>query len=65
MSTELADFATLAEHDIYAAGPPAMIDAVRKEFVAHGADPARLFYDSFDYAADSPARQRSNAATRS
>jgi len=61
----LADRASLAGHDIYAAGPPAMIGAVRTEFVARGADPARLFYDSFDYATDSPARQRSNAATRS
>jgi CDP-4-dehydro-6-deoxyglucose reductase len=61
----LADFETLSAHDIYVAGPPAMIDAVSVEFVARGADPDRLFRDSFDYARDSVARHRSNAATRS
>jgi CDP-4-dehydro-6-deoxyglucose reductase len=61
----LADRASLAGHDIYAAGPPAMIGAVRAQFAARGADPARLFCDSFDYAPDSLLRQRSNASTRS
>jgi len=61
----LADFETLAGLDIYIAGPPAMIDAASVGFVAQGADPERLFCDSFDYALDSVARHRSNAATRS
>jgi CDP-4-dehydro-6-deoxyglucose reductase len=61
----LADLRSLAAHDIYAAGPPAMIAAVHREFLAHGADPARIFSEAFDYAPDSPARQRSKAATRS
>jgi CDP-4-dehydro-6-deoxyglucose reductase len=52
----LADLPSLAGHDIYAAGPPEMVAAVRAEFVAHGADPTRLFCDSFDYASDAPAR---------
>jgi len=38
--------------DIYASGPPEMIDAVNREFIRDGADPARLFVDSFDYAKD-------------
>jgi len=40
----------LAESDIYAAGPPAMIDAVRAALPAQGADPERIYIDSFDYA---------------
>lgn len=42
--------AGLAGFDIYAAGPPAMIDAVRAALPPRGADPARIFFDSFDYA---------------
>jgi len=42
--------AGLAGFDIYAAGPPAMIDAVRAALPAHGADPERIYIDSFDYA---------------
>ncbi len=46
----------LAAHDIYAAGPPAMIEAIRAAFPRAGALPERLFFDSFDYAPDSAAR---------
>jgi CDP-4-dehydro-6-deoxyglucose reductase, E3 len=53
----------LPEHDVYAAGPPAMIAAVRQEFGARGAQ--RLYFDSFDYAPDSLERQRSSAARTS
>jgi CDP-4-dehydro-6-deoxyglucose reductase len=42
--------AGLAGFDIYAAGPPAMIDAVRAALPVQGADPARITIDSFDYA---------------
>ncbi len=59
----LEDHATLAGVDIYASGPPAMIAAVRSGFVQAGADPARLAFDSFDYAPDALARQRSSAST--
>jgi CDP-4-dehydro-6-deoxyglucose reductase len=61
----LQDFESLAETDIYASGPPAMIAAVREEFARCGADPARLFFDSFDYAPDTLERQRMTAATKS
>ena len=61
----LEDIDDLRGYDVYAAGPPAMIAAVRRDFAARGADPHRLFFDSFDYAPDSSARQRSNAATKS
>jgi CDP-4-dehydro-6-deoxyglucose reductase len=46
----LRNVAGLAGFDIYAAGPPAMIDAVRAALPRQGADPARIFFDSFDYA---------------
>lgn len=42
--------AGLAGYDIYAAGPPAMIDAVRVTLPTRGADPERIYFDSFDYA---------------
>ncbi len=40
----------LAGFDIYAAGPPAMIDAVRSTLPRQGADPDCIYIDSFDYA---------------
>jgi CDP-4-dehydro-6-deoxyglucose reductase len=46
----LRGVAGLAGFDIYAAGPPAMIDSVRHELPRQGADPARIFFDSFDWA---------------
>jgi CDP-4-dehydro-6-deoxyglucose reductase len=61
----LQDLRSLDRHDIYASGPPAMIEAVRREFALRGADPGRLFFDSFDYAPDALERQRTMAATKS
>jgi CDP-4-dehydro-6-deoxyglucose reductase len=61
----LEDGVDLAAADIYASGPPAMIEAVRREFVLRGADPVRLYVDSFDYAPDSLERQRLSAANKS
>ena len=61
----LRQVADLAGHDIYASGPPAMINAVRTEFAARGAGADRLYFDSFDYAADSAARHRRMASTSS
>ena len=61
----LEDIDGLKEYDVYAAGPPAMIAAVRREFGARGVPAGRLFFDSFDYAPDSIERQRTSAATKS
>jgi len=61
----LEDGVELAARDIYASGPPAMIEAVRREFALRGADPARLYFDSFDYAPDALERQRPIAANKS
>jgi CDP-4-dehydro-6-deoxyglucose reductase, E3 len=55
----------LQEYDVYAAGPPAMIAAVRREFGRRGVSANRLFFDSFDYSPDALARQRMSAATKS
>jgi CDP-4-dehydro-6-deoxyglucose reductase len=49
--------------EVYAAGPPAMIHAVRDACAAAGLAADRLYVDSFDYGA--PKRQRSSSATKS
>jgi CDP-4-dehydro-6-deoxyglucose reductase, E3 len=51
-ATALADHAELSGFDVYASGPPAMVEAVRHEFVERGLPPDQLFFDSFDYAPD-------------
>jgi CDP-4-dehydro-6-deoxyglucose reductase len=48
----LADHPSLAPFAIYAAGPPAMIDAIQRAFPAHGVPPEQLRLDAFDYAVD-------------
>jgi CDP-4-dehydro-6-deoxyglucose reductase len=52
----LADYASLACFDVYAAGPPAMIEAIRATFPQRGLPREQLHFDSFDYAPDSQAR---------
>jgi hypothetical protein len=37
---------------VYAAGPPALVEAIRATFPSHGVREGRLFFDSFDYADD-------------
>jgi CDP-4-dehydro-6-deoxyglucose reductase len=61
----LAQIQDLGRYDVYAAGPPAMIAAVRREFGLRGVAASRLFFDSFDYAPDALERQRTSAATKS
>jgi len=48
----LEDHPSLAGREVYAAGPPAMIEAIRASFPAHGLAPDDLHFDSFDFAAD-------------
>jgi CDP-4-dehydro-6-deoxyglucose reductase, E3 len=48
----LADYPDLSAFEVYAAGPPAMIEAIRTSFPRRGLDPNRLHFDSFDYAPD-------------
>jgi CDP-4-dehydro-6-deoxyglucose reductase len=46
----LADHPSLAAFDVYAAGPPAMVEAIRATFPARGVSADRIHFDSFDYA---------------
>jgi len=52
----LADHADLAGFDVYASGPPAMIEAIREAFPRHALPREQLFFDSFDYAPDTLAK---------
>jgi CDP-4-dehydro-6-deoxyglucose reductase len=54
----LADHPDLAGFDVYASGPPAMIEAIRSGFVARGLPRQQLYFDSFDYAPDTLARMK-------
>jgi CDP-4-dehydro-6-deoxyglucose reductase len=46
----LADYADLTGREVYASGPPPMIDAIKKSFFARGLTPENLYYDSFEHA---------------
>jgi len=48
----LADYPNIESFDVYAAGPPAMIEAIKATFPRQD----RLYFDSFDYAVDNRAR---------
>ena len=48
----LADHPDLSAFEVYAAGPPAMVEAIRSTFPRQGLRPERLYFDSFDYAPD-------------
>jgi CDP-4-dehydro-6-deoxyglucose reductase, E3 len=61
----LEDCASLEGFEIYASGPPAMVEAIRRDFPARGMEASSLSFDSFDYAPDSLARQRISAAISS
>jgi CDP-4-dehydro-6-deoxyglucose reductase, E3 len=50
----LQDHPRLAEFAVYAAGPPAMIDAIQRTFPAHGVRPEQLYVDAFDHAPSVP-----------
>lgn len=53
----LAGHPDLSAFEVYTAGPPAMIEAIRTTFPRHGLDSKRLFFDSFDYAPDTTSRK--------
>jgi CDP-4-dehydro-6-deoxyglucose reductase len=46
----VADYPDLGGHEVYASGPPPMIEALKLAGFAHGLAPERLFYDSFEFA---------------
>jgi len=53
---ELGD--DLSQYDVYASGPPAMVEAIRHSFIERGLPRGQLFFDSFDYAPDTLAAMR-------
>ena len=61
----LQDIDDLEAIEVYAAGPPAMIAAIQREYDSRGSAKKRLYYDSFDPASDTLARQRISAAAKS
>ena len=63
--TVLEDFGDLSGHDIYLSGPPPMVQAARAAFPGRGADPLRMYSDSFDFPAEvRAALEAAAAATR-
>lgn len=44
----------LSGHQVYASGPPPMIEALKQSFPAHGLPEEQLFYDSFEFSYDAP-----------
>jgi len=48
----LSDFSSLAGFQLYMAGPPPMIHALKKSLGQVGLAPHRMFYDSFEYAGE-------------
>ncbi len=50
--TVLREQARLEDFEVYAAGPPALIEALRASLPGQGLAPGRLYFDSFDYAPD-------------
>jgi CDP-4-dehydro-6-deoxyglucose reductase len=59
----LEDHPRLHQLDVYASGPPAMVEAVRHEFTARGLPAQQLFFDSFDYAPDALAKLDASASS--
>lgn len=46
----------LKDFDVYAAGPPLMVETLRRDFRAAGLPQDQLFFDSFDFAPETQAR---------
>lgn len=61
----LKDFPDLSGHDVYLSGPPPMVQAARAAFPGHGADPLRMYSDSFDFPAEVRAALEASAAKTS
>jgi len=45
-------YTDMSEFEVYASGPPPMIDAVRRTFGERGLSNDRLYYDSFEFSSD-------------
>ncbi len=51
--TVLQHYPKLDEYEVYASGPPPMVEAIRDTFPDYGLRADRLFYDSFEFSSDS------------
>jgi CDP-4-dehydro-6-deoxyglucose reductase len=49
----LQDYSDLSNHEVYASGPPIMVDSVKQSFLEKGLQEKYLYSDSFEYAAES------------
>jgi len=49
----VAHYPDLSTYEVYASGPPPMIEAGKIAFAAHALDSENLYYDSFEFAVDS------------
>lgn len=47
-----ADYLDLSNYELYMSGPPAMIEIAKEVFTVQGLPGQHLYYDSFDFAAD-------------
>ena len=45
----LHDFNDLSRFNVYASGPPPMVDMIQKTFISRGLQPENLFSDSFEF----------------
>ncbi|MEO7206529.1 MAG: 2Fe-2S iron-sulfur cluster-binding protein [Steroidobacteraceae bacterium] len=61
----IGDLPDLEAIEVYAAGPPAMIAAIQREYAARASAMTWLYYDSFDPASDTLARQWTSAPAKS
>ena len=48
----LRHYPDLSNFEVYASGPPPMIEVIRDTFPEHGMPPAQLYYDSFEFSSD-------------
>lgn len=51
------DFPDLSGYDLYASGPPVMVEAVHRAGIEHGLKPENFYADSFEFAKDAPPTQ--------
>ncbi len=58
----LDEIADLSTWDVYASGPPAMVESIRSHFLTGGLPREQLFFDSFDYAPDTLAKLAARSA---
>ena len=48
----MSDFPDFNGFDVYASGPPPMINAIQKSFPENGLEQGHFYFDSFEYASD-------------